>query len=146
MAKRSKKSMFRDFKMRNPETVNRSYLKYFRLAQRDMSKNYDVNESQINFMLFVYDYEFFTLDKISTDYFTSKPQTAKKIIYPLQNAGYIYKYYDKLSPTGYEEAMFHENKFQYRVRYALTQKARLFVQKFYRKLEGQEQINVPTLL
>ena len=97
----------------------------------------------MNFMIFAYDYEFFTLDKISTDYFVSKAQTAKKIIYPLQTAGYIYKYYDKLSPTGYEEAMFHENKYQYRVRYALTQKARLLVQKFYRKLEGEEQISVP---
>lgn len=144
MAKRSKKSMFRDFKMRNPESITRSYLKYIRLVQRDIAGNYDVTESQMNFMIFAYDYEFFTLDKISTDYFVSKAQTAKKIIYPLQTAGYIYKYYDKLSPTGYEEAMFHENKYQYRVRYALTQKARLLVQKFYRKLEGEEQISVPT--
>ena len=143
MAKRSKKSMFRDFKMRNPESITRSYLKYIRLVQRDIAGNYDVTESQMNFMIFAYDYEFFTLDKISTDYFVSKAQTAKKIIYPLQTAGYIYKYYDKLSPTGYEEAMFHENKYQYRVRYALTQKARLLVQKFYRKLEGEEQISVP---
>ena len=144
MAKRSKKSMFRDFKMRNPESITRSYLKYIRLVQRDIAGNYDVTESQMNFMIFAYDYEFFTLDKISNDYFVSKAQTAKKIIYPLQTAGYIYKYYDKLSPTGYEEAMFHENKYQYRVRYALTQKARLLVQKFYRKLEGEEQISVPT--
>ena len=144
MAKRSKKSMFRDFKMRNPESITRSYLKYIRLVQRDIAGNYDVTESQMNFMIFAYDYEFFTLDKISTDYFVSKAQTAKKIIYPLQTAGDIYKYYDKLSPTGYEEAMFHENKYQYRVRYALTQKARLLVQKFYRKLEGEEQISVPT--
>lgn len=144
MKKRSKKSMFRDFKMRKPDSITRSYLKYIRLVQRDISGNYDVTESQMNFMIFAYDYEFFTLDKVSKDYFVSKAQTAKKIVYPLQTAGYIYKYYDKLSPTGYEEAMFHESKFQYRVRYALTQKARLMVQKFYRKLEGEEQISVPT--
>jgi len=143
MPKHSKKSMFRDFKMKNPDTISRSYLKYIRLVQRDMAGNYDVTESQMNFMIFAYDYEFFTLDRISNDYFTSKAQTAKKIVYPLQTSGYIYKYYDKLSPSGYEEAMFYESKFNYRVRYALTQKARLLVQKFYRKLEGEEQISVP---
>ena len=143
MAKHSKKGMFRDFKMKNPDTISRSYLKYIRLVQRDIVGNSDVTESQMNFMIFSYDYEFFTLDRISTDYFTSKAQTAKKIIYPLQTSGYIYKYYDKLSPSGYEEAMFQESKFSYRVRYALTQKARLLVQKFYRKLEGEEQISVP---
>ena len=31
----------------------------------------------------------------------------------------------------------------YRVRYALSQTGRLMVSKFYRKMEGEEQINVP---
>ena len=110
---------------------------------RDMSTNYDVNESQVRFMLFVYDLEFFTIDHVSQSYFYSKLKIARRIIYPLQTLGYIYKYYDKLSPNSYEEAIFDESKMRYRVRYALTQKGRLLVQKYYRKLEGQEQINVP---
>lgn len=143
MAKRPRKGMFRDFKKRKQELLGRGYLKYLRLAQRDLTKNYDISESELNFMLFVYDYEFFTLDHISEQYFFSRDKMGKRLVYPLMRKEYIYKYYDKLSPNNYEEAMFAESKWKYRVRYALTQKARMTVQKFYRKLEGEEQINVP---
>lgn len=144
MAKRTRKGMFRDFKMKDPDKINRSYNKYYRLAMRDMVAHYDVSEREMNFMLFVYDYEFFTIDHISQNYFYSKDKVGLRLVYPLQNKGLIFKYYDKLSPKTYEDAMFTESKFKYRVRYAITQKARLLVQKFYRKLEGEEQINVPT--
>jgi len=143
MAKRTRKGMFRDFKMKDPDKINRSYNKYYRLAMRDMVAHYDVSEREMNFMLFVYDYEFFTIDHVSQNYFYSKDKVGLRLIYPLQNKGLIFKYYDKLSPKNYEDAMFAESKFKYRVRYAITQKARLLVQKFYRKLEGEEQINVP---
>ena len=85
-----------------------------------------------------------TLDHISKAYFSSKVKLARRIVYPLQNKDYIYKYYDKLSPTSYEEAVFDESKMRYRVRYAISQKGRLLMQRYYRKLEGDEQINVPT--
>ena len=144
MKKRTRKGMFRDFKMRKQEWLNNGYLKYARLATRDITGNYDVLEKELNFMLFAYDYEFFTIDHMSESYFYNKRKIQERIIYPLQNKGYIYKYYDKLSPNSYEDAIFDESKMRYRVRYALTQKARLLVQKYYRKLEGKEQINVPS--
>jgi len=136
--------MFRDFKMRKEKWLNKGYLKYLRLATRDITANYDIKESELNFMLFAYDYEFFTLDHMSESYFYHKAKLGERVIFPLMKKGYIYKYYDKLSPTSYEDAIFDESKMRYRVRYALTQKARLIVQRFYRKLEGEEQINVPT--
>lgn len=144
MAKRSKKSMFRDFKYKDSDKIGRSYLKHLRLATRDIVGNYDVSESELNFLLFVYDYEFFTLDHASEGYFYHKLKLAQRLVYPLQKKDYIYKYYNRLSPSSYEEAIFHESRFKYRVRYALTQKARLLVQKYYRKIEGEEQINVPS--
>ena len=54
------------------------------------------------------------------------------------NEGYIYKHFDKLTPSEtYEDHLFRdETKFNYRVRYALTQKARNMVQRVYRNLEG----------
>ena len=136
--------MFRDFKMRKEKWLNKGYLKYLRLATRDLTANYDIKESELNFMIFAYDYEFFTLDHMSESYFYHKAKLGERIIFPLMNRGYIYKYYDKLAPTSYEEAVFDESRYRYRVRYALTQKARLTVQRFYRKLEGEEQINVPS--
>ena len=144
MKKRPRKGMFRDFKMRKEKWLNKGYLKYLRLATRDIVGNYDVSESELNFMLFVYDYEFFTMDHVADAYFYNRLKLAQRIIFPLQNKEYIYKYYDRLSPTTYEEAMFDQDRWKYKVRYALTQKARLLVQKYYRKIEGQEQINVPT--
>tara|TARA_R100000734_G_scaffold15331_1_gene11502 strand:- start:2688 stop:3062 length:375 start_codon:yes stop_codon:yes gene_type:complete len=124
--------------------MNKSYNKYHKLVVRDIIENHDVSEAQLNFMLFVYDYEFFTLDHISQTYFYSKVKLARRIIYPLQNNEYIYKYFDKLSPKSYEEAIFHEKKMQYRVRYSISQKGRLLIQRYYRKLEGNEQIIVPS--
>jgi hypothetical protein len=144
MPKRSRKGMFRDFKLRSEDRLNKSYLKYIRLVTRDIVGNYDVLERELNFLLFAYDYEFFTIDHISSAYFYNKIKFGQRLLYPLSKKGYIYKYYDKLSPNSYEESIFDESKMRYRVRYALTQKARLLVQKYYRKLEGEEQINVPT--
>lgn len=144
MAKRTRKGMFRDFKMKDHEKIGRSYMKYHRLTVRDIINSTEVSEAELNFMLFTYDYEFFTLDHISQSYFYSKDKLAARIVYPLQNKGFIYKYYDKLAPTSYEDSIFDEGKMRYRVRYALTQRARLLVQKYYRKIEGEEQINVPS--
>lgn len=144
MAKRNRKSMFRDFKYKDSDKMGRAYLKYLRLATRDITGNYDVKESELNFMLFAYNYEFFTIEHVAEAYFYSKLKLSQRIIYPLQSKEYLFKYYDRLSPTTYEEAIFEESKYKYRVRYALTQKARQLVQKYYRKIEGEEQINVPS--
>ena len=143
MKKRPRKGMFRDFKMRSQKEIGDSYCKYHKLVMRDLVNSTDLSESKINFMIFVYDYEFFTLDHMSERYFYSKEKLARRLVYPLQNAKYIYQYYTKLSPKNYEEAIFEESKYKYRVRYALTEKGRLFVRKYYRKLEGREQISVP---
>ena len=143
MAKRTRKGMFREFKMRKQEELGRSYNKHHKLVVRDMVGSTDITEAMLNFLLFSYDYEFFTIDHVSHSYFYSKLKIARRLIYPLQTLGYIYKYYDKLSPNSYEDAMFDEGKMRYRVRYSLSQRGRLLVQKYYRKLEGDEQISVP---
>ena len=144
MAKRSRKSMFRDFKMRDANKLGSSYGKYHRLVIRDLIESAELKEREINFLIFIYDYEFFTLDHMSEAYFYNKLKLAQRLVYPLVNKGHLYKYFDKLSPSTYEEAIFHESKMGYRVRYALSQKGRLLVQRYYRKLEGNEQISVPS--
>ena len=64
---------------------------------------------------------------------------AQKTLYPLMNEGYVYKHFDRLTPSDTrEDHLFREEtKHNYRVRYAITQKARLLVQDFYRNLEGR---------
>ena len=46
---------------------------------------------------------------------------------------------NKVSEMHFHEAQMHERA-TYKNRYALSQKARLMVQRFYRKLEGDEEI------
>lgn len=89
-------------------------------------------------MLWAYDLEFWTLDFAAEDYEYNKTKLADRIVYQLVNEGYVYKHFDKLTPSdSREDHLFREEtKMNYRVRYALTQKARLLVQAFYRELEG----------
>ena len=89
-------------------------------------------------MLWAYDMEFWTLDYASSEYGMSKKKLSERVVFPLVNVGYVYKHFDRLTPSDtYEDHLFRdETKYNYRVRYALTQKARLLVQRVYRDLEG----------
>ena len=88
-------------------------------------------------MLWAYDLEFWTLNYAAEDYHYSKKKLAERIVYQLVREGYLYKHFDKMTPSNTrEDHIFRdETKYNYRVRYALTQKARLLVQAFYRELE-----------
>jgi hypothetical protein len=88
------------------------------------------------FLLWAYDLEFWTLKYAQEEYGYSKKKLEDTIVYPLQREGYIHKVFDKLTPSDVrEDHLFREEtKYNYRVRYALTQKARLMVQRFYNEL------------
>jgi len=133
----AKKKMFRDFSPLNQRYVKRNYLKNIRVATQNFCSENDIFERELNFMLWAYDLEFFTLRYASEDYEYSEKKLAERIVYPLVKHGYIYKHFDKLTPSDtLEDHMFREEtKYNYRVRYAITQKARLLVQAFYRYLE-----------
>ena len=65
-----------------------------------------------------------------------KDNLADRLIYPMLKQGYLYKHFDKLTPSQtMEDHLFREEtKFNYRVRYALSQKGRMAVQRFYNSL------------
>jgi len=98
----------------------------------------DVFQKEIFFLLWAYDLEFFTLDYASKEYGYNKKKLGERVVFPLQKEGYLYKHFDKLTPsTKYEDHLFRdETKFNYRVRYALTQRARLLIQRLYKDLES----------
>ena len=134
----SKKKLFRDFSHLNQRYVKNNYLKRLRTSMISFCEKKDVFEREMLFMLWAYDLEFFTLKYASKDFKYSEKKLAERLVYPLANEGYIYKHFDKMTPsTKLEDHLFREEtKYNYRVRYALTQKARLLVQAFYRNLEG----------
>ena len=141
----SESKMFREFSLIKDKYIKDNSLKYLRLAVRDLSNIYDVSEAELNFMLFIYDLEFFTIRYISEAYFYNKRKVYERLIWPLMKKGYIYKHFDRLKPSQTrEDHLFREeHKMNYRVRYALSQNGRLMVSKAYRKIYGEEQINVP---
>lgn len=132
----AKKRLFRDFSFLNDRYVNFNYLKRLRQRRIECCEANDISQKFLEFMLWAYDLEFFTLNYASEDYGVSKRHIGERWVYPLVNMGYMYKHFDKLTPSKeMDDHMFREEtKFNYRVRYALSQKGRLLVQRFYNSL------------
>lgn len=137
-SKISKKILFRDFAKQDKTYINKNYLKNLKVLKNKYAEKLGMDFSKMEFLLWAYDLQFFTLDYASKDFQSSKSNIGKRYVYPLVNAGYVYKHFDKLTPSDtYEDHLFRdETKYNYRVRYALTQKARLLVQRVYRDLEA----------
>jgi len=128
--------MFRDVSKLRKKDISKNYLKNVRSTLLEFQDKYEIFQKEMYFMLWAYDLEFFTLDYASSEYGVNKNHLGDRVIYPLMKEGYIHKYFDKLTPSqSYEDHLFRdETKYNYRVRYALTQKARLMIQRFYRNL------------
>jgi len=130
--------MFRDFSRQDKKYIKRNNLKRLKQMRQKVTSQWEVSFSDLEFLLWGYDLQFFTIDYAAQDLEMNKTNLSNRIIYPMQRAGYLYKHFDKLTPSDtYEDHLFRdETKYNYRVRYGLTQKARLLVQRFYRELEG----------
>ena len=133
-----KKRLFRAFALQDKKYILRNHLKRLKQVKRNINKNTDLSFSEVEFLWWGYDLQFFTIDFASKDIGMNKNNTQNRFIYPMVNKGYLYKQFDKLTPSNtYEDHLFRdETKYNYRVRYALTQKARLLVQRVYRELDG----------
>ena len=133
----SKKKLFREFSRLNQRYVKNNYLKGLRVTIRSFCRRRDIFERELMFLLWAYDMEFWTLRYAAEEFDYSEKKLAERIVYQLAKEGYIYKHFDKMTPsTTMEDHLFREEtKYSYRVRYAITQKARLLVQAFYKELE-----------
>ena len=131
-----KTRMFRDFSKLPTRFVKSNHLKNLKNALEEFTSNGEITKSYLYFMLFVYDMEFFTISWVADEYGMNKKNLADRMIYPLVSMGYLYKHFDKLTPSQtLEDHLFRdETKFIYRVRYALSQKGRMAVQRFYNSL------------
>jgi len=131
-----RKNMFRDFALRKGTDFN--YLQQIKSMKHKVNKEYPVTFGEMEFLLWATDFEFWTLKFASKQLNMYKNKMAERVVYPLSNKGYIYKFYDRLTTAGkYEDFLFRdETKFNYEVRYALTQKGRNLVSRFYRELEA----------
>ena len=132
-----KSRMFREASKLPDRYVKHNYLKNLRSATNDFLDGHpDLTKSYLHLLLFLYDMEFFTIAWVAENYGMNKKNLADRMIYPLSASGYLYKHFDKLTPSQtLEDHIFRdETKYNYRVRYALSQKGRLAVQRFYNSL------------
>jgi len=137
-----KRKMFREFVPTKKDLLAHTGLEYILPAYRYCKKEYDLNQGQIFLLLFCYSLEFFTMDYASRQMGLSRQLFGRRFVYPLVTAGYLYKHFDRLAPAGMEELMFREETaYQYKVRYAISQKGRMFVTRFYRMCAGKEPMN-----
>ena len=134
----SKKKLFREFSKLNQRYVKRNYLKNLRRELLRAKDSHGLFQKEIWFMLWAYDLEFFTLTYASEDFGISNKKIGVQYVYPLVKEGILYKHFDKMTPSNTrEDHLFRdETKYNYRVRYALTQRGRIIVQQIYRNLEG----------
>ena len=140
------KKKYREFSVIDKKFIKANNLKNIGIALKDIVENYDVSKSEFLFMLQVYDLEFFTIKHASKISGREEMKLRVRTISPLFKKEYLYKHFNRLTgppPDSEMETLVfrQENKYSYRVRYALTQKARLLIARFYRKVEGEEQIN-----
>ena len=140
----SRKKLFREFSKIDPKFILRNDLKYITFMYRDAKENHDLNPTELDILLFTYDLEFWTIDHLADAMMRSKKQIIKRYMHSLKAKGYIYNHFEKLTPSNKEEDMFfrEETKYNYRVRYAITQKARLLVSRMYRKIYGEESFKI----
>lgn len=137
-SKVSKKKLFRDFSMLKEKYVGNNHLKNLHSAKNNFCKSNDISWSRLQFLLWAYDLEFWTIDYAAEEYGFNRTNLANRTVYPLQQQGLLYQHFGRLTPSKtLDDHLFRdETKYNYRVRYALSQKARLLVQRFYGNLNN----------
>lgn len=136
-SKVKKKRMFREVSHLQDRYVSKNYLKNLRFVRKMFCEDSEISFSHLEFLLWAYDKEFWTINYAADEYGFNKKNFGNRILYPLRKLGLVYKHFDKLTPgKKLDDHLFREEtKFNYRVRYGITQKARLLVQRFYREMD-----------
>jgi hypothetical protein len=130
----------RQFSKLNKRYVKKNELKKLSLVLRDVKANYDIGQAEVEFLLFAYDYEFFTVNHIAKSLSKSRKKLYERTVLPLKNKGYVEIVYHGKGVDSYINALFDE-KVGNEHRLGLSQSGRLLVQRIYRKLYGDEPID-----
>ena len=136
----SRKKMFREFSMMDKKFLKDNFLRNIHLMYEDAKQNYGLGRADVDFLLFIYDYEFFTMEYVAKAMGKSFKHLRERLVFKMARQGYVYKHFDKLTPSVNMEDHFfrEETKYNYRVRYALSQKGRMFVATMLRRMRGEE--------
>lgn len=133
----------RQFSKLNKRYVKRNDLKKLSLVLRDVKAHYDIGQAEVEFLLFAYDYEFFTVNHVAQALSKSRKKLYERTVLPLKHKGYVDVVYHAKEVDSYVSALFDE-KLGNEHRLSLSKSGRLLVQRIYRKLEGGEPITLPS--
>lgn len=134
----NKRKENRDFLTLKDSYVKENYLKWFDLAMKNFIHAEDLREQEVRFMLFFYDYEWCTMERIAEDYGRSYKKLYDRTIRPLKKKGYIEDYYSHgVASAAVDQMLGISHKVS---RICLSHKGRHAVQRFYRMLDGREEI------
>ncbi len=79
--------MFRDFALQDSKYIKRNYLKNFKKVKRLMVESSGLRFSHIEFLLWAYDLQFFTIDYASNALEMNKTNLSNRVIYRWSRRG-----------------------------------------------------------
>ena len=133
-----KKKINREFLPLQEKYVRHNDIKYWSIAIRDMVKYTDLTRAELEFLLYVYDLEFFEIPWAAQTYGQSRKKLYERIILPLKKKGYLEEYFNPTKRR--EDVDVHFNIRRNAQKLSVSHKGRHNVQRLYRKLYGEEEI------
>ena len=130
------KKLHREFLSLQDKYIRHNDIKYFSLAMRDMVAHTDLTRAELEFMLYVYDLEFFEITWASETYNQSRKKMYERVILPLKKKEYLTEYYNH--KKGEDAQRFQLSRTASKL--SLSHKGRHAVQRLYRKMYGDEEI------
>lgn len=146
-SKVGKSRMFREYSKIKPRYINHEGMQNIYMAFRYFDEVLDLRPNNLQMMCYMYELEFFTVKHIAEKFQRNQEGFVRRNFPQLKHAGLIYKHFNKLTPSDTrEDHLFRsETKYNYRVRWGLTQKGRMYVSRFYRFCDGSEAIPSPSV-
>lgn len=123
-----KKKLFREFLKKEKLEPLSFNMKYYYNAKRYLSKKRDISVNHMEFLLWAYDLEFFTIRHAINEFHRFPLDVENKYIYVLKREGWLIKYHDAFHMRkDFAQRMLNDGKGYSRMRYALSANARRLI-------------------
>jgi hypothetical protein len=146
LAKKFKKKedlKFRDFAYRD-ERGDLSY-KYVWHADRFIKQQYGLQPMYVQFLIYAYDLEFFTIEWMAKQLSKSYNQTKDWLTVKMRKKGLLFDYFSPRDIRIHQDTSMwfrDENRWNYRKRYALTQEGRMIADRWKAIASGREKVEL----
>ena len=132
----AKKSMFREFMPSLSRKKGQNPMKMLHVARHRTMQKFEITQRDLEFLLWCYDIEFFTINYAAEQLFTTYEYVKDKLLVSLSKKKLIDRYFHKLTPsqTLSDHLFMDEQKMNYRVRYGIGAKGKEIVKHFYKEI------------